>query len=288
MLAHTNPLAHGLVVLACCGALALYGWAWVRSPHRSDLRLWCWTVGLATLAASTSPTVERWGASSFTGHMVQHLLMIVVAAPLLVLARSVMTIGSAWPWRRSVAQRHLESWWRRSGPLLAPAAFVATLYLTHLTGIYDRALGNQLVHDGEHIAYLVTGCALWSALTASGRAIAPARVGAVFGVIAASALLGVVLLTATTPLIPTYAAELGASGALDDQRAAASLMWVGGMAITLPLLLVSVWRWAAAEQRIADRTEQLGFEASMPRYLETDVADRTPGVRPAEGADRTI
>ena len=41
--------------------------------------------------------------------------------------------------------------------------------------------------------------------------------------------------------------------ALDDQRAAASLMWVGGMAISLPLLVTAVWRWAATEQRIAER-----------------------------------
>lgn len=260
MLAHSSPLAHGLVILSCCGALAVYGWAWLHTRRRSTVRLWCWAGGLAALAASTSPTVERWGADSFTGHMVQHLLMIVVAAPLLVLARPVETIGSRWSprWAHSSEQRRVASWWRGAGPLLAPAAFVAALYITHLTGIYDAALRHQWVHHLEHIAYIATACALWSVVTASGRASAVLRVGAVFGVIASSALLGVVLLSATTPFVPTYAAELGTKAALDDQRAAASLMWVGGMAITLPLLIVSVWRWAAAEQRIAERAEQLG------------------------------
>jgi putative membrane protein len=93
-------------------------------------------------------------------------------------------------------------------------------------------------------------------VTANGRIAAPHRVGAVFGVIGGSALLGVILLSATAPLISTYALELGVEAALDDQRAAASLMWVGGMAITLPLLMVSVWRWAAAEERVAVRSEE--------------------------------
>jgi cytochrome c oxidase assembly factor CtaG len=133
--------------------------------------------------------------------------------------------------------------------------FLATLYVTHLTGIYDAALGDQLVHDVEHVAYVASACALWAVVTATGRSRSPGRVGAVFGVIGGSALLGVVLLSATTPLVPTYARELGVEGALDDQRAAASLMWVGGMAITLPLLIMSVWGWAAAEQRVAERSE---------------------------------
>jgi putative membrane protein len=70
-------------------------------------------------------------------------------------------------------------------------------------------------------------------------------------------MLGIVLLSASTPLFSTYLDRLGPDAALDDQRVAASLMWVGGMATTLPLLLVAVWRWASAEERIAARAEKL-------------------------------
>jgi putative membrane protein len=264
MLAHTSLLAHGAFVVACCVALGLYGAAWLASPRRSTVRLWSWTLGMVALAVSTAPTVERWAAASFTGHMVQHLLMIVVAAPLLVLARPVATFAAHWSpgWLRSAVHRRTSAWWRRSGPLVAPTVFLAVLYITHLTGIYDAALHSQPVHDLEHLAYVGAACALWAVVTAGGRASAAARVGAVFGVIGGSALLGVVLLTASTPLVPTYAIELGTDAAVDDQRAAASLMWVGGMAITLPLLIVAVWRWAAAEQRIAERSEAARDEAA--------------------------
>ena len=90
---------------------------------------------------------------------------------------------------------------------------------------------------------------------------AVARIGSVFGVIAGSALLGMILLPATEPLMPTYEARLGADEALDDQRSAAALMWASGMFTTLPLLVVAVWRWASTEQRVAQRAEALADAA---------------------------
>jgi hypothetical protein len=75
---------------------------------------------------------------------------------------------------------------------------------------------------------------------------------------------------------------LGIEAALDDQRAAASLMWVGGMAITLPLLIVSVWRWAAAEERIAERAESARSDHALvePRNR------KSPNAAPTRNTDR--
>ncbi len=82
-----------------------------------------------------------------------------------------------------------------------------------------------------------------------------------------SALLGVVSSSVPTPLVPTYARDLGVEAALDDQRAAASLMWVGSMAITRPPLIVSVWHWAAAEERIAERPESASSDHASAEPL---------------------
>ena len=269
MFAHTNPAEHVAIAAVGCAAVALYGWAWLHLPdsRRRTWRLWSWAGGVVALAVSTSSPVERIANESFTGHMVQHLLMIVVAAPLLVLARPVRTFadGLASGHGTTSTERRVARWWRTAGTVIAPGAFLAVLFVTHLTGIYDEALGNRWVHDAEHLAYLLAAVALWAVVCSAGQANAPGRVAGVFAVIGGSALLGVVLLTASSPLMDTYARSLGTPDALDDQRAAASLMWVGGMAISLPLLVTAVWRWAATEQRIAERAEQLeSASASTP------------------------
>lgn len=288
LFAHTAPAEHVAIAAVGCAAVALYGWAWLHLPEsrRRTWRLWSWAGGVLALTVSMAAPVERIAEESFTGHMVQHLLMIVVAAPLLVLARPVRTFvdGLAPGHGTSGAERSVARWWRTAGTVIAPAMFLVVLFVTHLTGIYDAALGNRFVHDAEHLAYLLAAVALWAVVGSAGQANAPGRVAAVFAVIGGSALLGVVLLTASSPLIDTYATSLGAD-ALDDQRAAASLMWVGGMAISLPLLVMAVWRWAATEQRIAERAEHLDAVAAAASASSTAAP---PEIRSPDRAERDV
>jgi putative membrane protein len=212
------------------------------------------------LAGATTPTVESLAERSFTGHMVQHLTMIVLAAPLLVISRPVEVLGSAGRRRRhrpGPVRRRMAQVWRRRGAVLAPLAFAAVLVLTHLTAVYDVALTNRWVHEAEHVAYAGAAIALWAAVRGTGTHRAFGRIAAVFAVIACTAFVGVVLISAGAALVPTYEARLGATEALADQRRAAALMWVTGMLTTLPLLLLAVWRWADAEERAARRSEAL-------------------------------
>ena len=241
LIAHTSSIEHGVIVGLGVMAVVVYGAGWCRIPGMSAWRLIAWCSGVTTLLVSIIPAMEAWAQRSFTGHMVQHLLMIVVAAPLLVVAapsRAVRSLGLI-PARVTPTERRVARWWRSNGAIASAGFFVIVLYTTHLTVIYDKALSNRLLHDVEHVAYIASAVALWTALRGRARRAATARIGAVFAVIAATALLGVVLLSASSPLVPTYETLLGPDDALTDQRAAASLMWVGGMATTLPLLLIS-------------------------------------------------
>ncbi len=155
--------------------------------------------------------------------------------------------------------RRLGALWHRGAAVIGPLVFVVVLFVTHLTSIYDRALHDRWVHEVEHAAYLLGAVLTWAALVGAGRRSASAaRVGAAFGLGVGGALLGMILLSATEPLVPTYEARLGAARALTDQRTAAALMWVGGMVTTVPLLVIAVWRWASTEERIARRSEALG------------------------------
>ncbi len=260
LLAHSG-IDHVLIGLAAAAAVGAYGWAWVRQPAPVAWRLWAWIGGVGAVLVASLPWMEALAEESFTGHMVQHLLVIVVAAPLLVVAQPVHTLGRAG-WlptasRMGPTGRRWAAVWRRYAPVLGPLFFVGVLFVTHLTSIYDVALDDRFVHELEHGAYLLGAVLTWSAVLGARQLGAAARVGAVFGVGAGGALLGMVLLSAKTPLIPTYEAQLGTERALSDQQSAAALMWIGGMATTVPLLLIAVWRWASAEERMARRAEAL-------------------------------
>ena len=261
MIAHSGA-DHLAIGLGGAVAVAVYSAAWLGDPRRVAWRLWSWTAGIVLLVVASMPAFERLAQERFTGHMVQHLLVIIGAAPLLVLARPLHTAMAARWMPATALGRRIGAAWHRTGPLLGPAMFVVVLFATHLTSVYDRALDHRVLHEAEHAAYLIGAVAMWAAVLGVGRSAAVARIGSVFGVIAGGALLGMILLSATAPLIPTYEARLGSEAALDDQRAAAAIMWVTGMLTTLPLLVLAVWRWAATEERVTRRAEALADAAT--------------------------
>lgn len=260
LLAHAG-VDHLAIGVAAAGVIGVYALAWMHQPNPVGWRLAAWAGGVVVVVAASLPWMERLAEQTFTGHMVQHLLVIIVAAPLLVVARPVHTMGRAGflPTASSMAPtgRRLATRWRHTAPVIGPLLLVAVLVVTHLSAVYDLALHDRLVHELEHAAYLTGAVLTWAAVLGPRPLGGPARVGAVLALAAGGALLGMILLTAPAPLIPTYEDRLGTVRALADQQSAAALMWIGGMATTVPLLVLAVWRWAAAEERIAGRAEAL-------------------------------
>ena len=252
ILAHQGYAGHAALIV---GVLAATAWFVHTRTYHWDAVV-AWGGGTGAFLVASSPPFEALADRTFTGHMVQHLLLIVVAAPLLVVAmvRS-RPLGGA---------RRLPRWLRSRNIWLAPVAalaFVAVLVVTHLTGIYEAALRHRWIHELEHGSYLVVAVAVWAAMLAGAtraRTVAPVgRILATFVLIGGTALLGVVLLSAPRALNDTYVDRLGATAALADQQAAGAIMWIGGMALTLPALVAAVWRWASAEEAIALRREQM-------------------------------
>ncbi len=256
MIAHASVPEHLMVLSVAALGLGAYGMGWRRLPNAQVSRLASWSAGVIVAVSATSPPLERWADESFTGHMVQHLLLIIAAPPLFVAARPISTLRRLLP-PPGRFERVCSRWWHRFGSIVAPACFVSVLFGTHLTPVYDAALRSRILHDAEHLAFLASAVAIWAVVSAPMTSGALGRVLAAFSVIAGSAVLGIVLTSADRPLIDTYVERLGRAAALRDQRDAASLMWIGGMALGLPLIMTAVWRWAALEDRIARRSEAL-------------------------------
>jgi putative membrane protein len=220
---------------------------------------WFALAGTAVVLAD-SPPVHAMADRSFTGHMLQHLLLLVVAAPALVLARPVETLAGLLPRRPVALARARRRRYDAAMVLVRPALAIVILVVIHVTSIYERALRSGTVHLLEHAGFVAAGWCLWSSVLASRVHRGAWRVASAFGATAATALLGMVLAT-SDPISATYVRRQGAAAALRDQQLGASLMWVGGMALTLPLVMVAVWRWAAAEERAEHRREQLASGA---------------------------
>lgn len=234
-------LAAGLALAGGLYAIGLRRLA-TRASGRGGLpawRVWCYAAGLGTLAIATLSPLHAWGERLLAIHMAQHLLLAVVAPPLLWLgAPLVPTLwGLPRPARRAVARllapRHLvrQAAARLARPLVAAPLHVATVALWHWPPLYDAAQGGALAHDLEHALFLGTALLYWWPVVypVGGRrplATGPALVYLVPPMVAGDAI-GALLSFAPEPLYATYAGTMGLS-ALADQRVAGLVMWVGG------------------------------------------------------------
>ncbi len=261
MIAHAGWGDQLLLAGAVIAGAAVYLWAWSEVRRGRPSLWWCATAVGAVLIADSGPFREL-AERSFTGHMVQHLIILCVAAPATVLARPMRVVSQALRRRGATAPtlRALEHGvgpLQHAAPLIGPLGAIVAMVVIHLTGVYDVALRVPIVHHLEHVAFLLAGVGLWAAVLAPRGQRGVWRVATSFAAVSALALLGMVLTTTSEPLSDVYAARMGVADAVADQHNGAALMWVGGMALTLPLVLVAVWRWASAEEQAVRRREQL-------------------------------
>jgi putative membrane protein len=239
-------------------ALAVAAVAYVRAARRTA-RPWplrrtlAWLAGLVAIAVALGSGVEAQDGRLLSAHMLQHMLLSVVAPPLLLIGAPATLALRALP-RASAARlsRLLRGRVLRGAchPLAALVAFVAVMALTHLTGLYELALRHPLVHVAEHGAYLLTALAFWAPLVAP--APAPHRlepIGALAYIMAAMPPMVAValVLAADTPRYPLYREP----GALADQHVAAAIMLAGAVLPALAVTFGVLWPALLREERRA-------------------------------------
>lgn len=223
-------------------------------------------LGAAALAAAgaVSPLFDALADRSFAWHMLQHLVLLYVVSLLVLLARPFELFAAI------AGKRQTARFVRASRPLhalalppVALAFFVATLWATHYSGLYEDSLENAWVHAGEHLLYLAAGTIFWLPVVAAPPvrpASFPMRLLYLAVALPQGALLAMALLSARTPLFPHYAAVLGsASAALADQRNAAAVMWIAGGLVVLGALLLTLGEWARRESEGVPSGSQTRF-----------------------------
>ncbi len=304
-------LAHGPVPTESpTAASLLFGWTWESIPTLAivgTVAWWLWAVrrvgaahprnpvpgrrtvaflaGMLALAFALVSGIERYDTSLFSIHMVQHVLLMLVAAPLLALAAPVtlvLRVSSAQTRRRWLLPLlHSRVVRFLAHPVVAWVMFAGTMWATHFSPLFNASLEDPVVHDLEHLLFL-SGALLfwWPAVAldpAPWRMSHPARVGYLFTQMTQNTFLAVVILNATTVLYPHYATLVRPWGisALEDQRLAAGIMWIAGDAIFLTAILAVVAGWMRAEARNEAREDRRADEElTQIRIRESRLAER--------------
>jgi putative membrane protein len=264
-------MLRNLPVWACAATAAVY-WCGNRAPVRVTStvsmvlrerrrRTVMFGTGLLVIIGSLSGPMDDLSDHWFWVHMTQHLLLVVVAAPLIVMgapwlapwrlighrARVTLTRtighGRAWAPLRSVLRP-------LSRPLGAWLAFNVTLLGWHLPVLYNLTLRNAGVHDLEHALLLLTAVLFWAQVLESPplrvRLSQPQQVAYLTLATIAGWLLALALSLPSTPIYQAYADQHhgdSVTSAVTDQQLAAGMMWVPGSIPYSIGVLVVLYRW---------------------------------------------
>ena len=206
--------------------------------------------GLGTLAVALAWPLAALDQELFWAHMAQHVLILAVAPPLILLGRPWSTIPRVLPvgLRRKTARAVAGRSWL--SPPVALAAFCGVLVAWHIPVLYDATLRSSAVHVLEHALFLAAGLLFWSQLIDSPPFRSPLDAGrralwAALGMAVGSAV-GLALAFASAPLYSGYAnlpSRPGRISALADQHLAAGIMWVPGSIPFVAAFIVFVCRW---------------------------------------------
>jgi putative membrane protein len=207
--------------------------------------------GLATMAAAVTGPVHELAERSFSGHMIQHMLFIVVAAPLLGAGGAALPITLAVPRRiRRPINRlraHPASRWLRrpaNRTVIGGVLFTGGFWIWHLPALYVLAVRHPAVHALEHVSFVAVAWMLWAVVLTPDRhrLTGPLAFLLLFAVGMAGAALGAVLTFAPSPLYPPDAYG-NAGDALADQQLAGLIMWVPMDLVVLVCALGIFRRW---------------------------------------------
>jgi putative copper resistance protein D len=269
-----------LPLLGVAVAAASYAWAARRvtragrRPH-PPWRVACFMGGLAAIILALSSPIEAYEGVLFSVHMVQHMLLELVAAPLLLLgAPATLALRAASP---SVRRRLLSVLHSRvvtviSFPLIGWVLFAAVNWGWHFSGLYDQALENQALHYFQHATFLLAALLFWwpviGADPSRWRLPYPVRLFYLFLAMPQNSFLGVALMSAPAVLYPHYLTNTRAWGpsGLADQSVGGILMWVGGDLVFLVAMGAVVAAWVRHEDRRTARLDaRLDAEAAGRR-----------------------
>ena len=247
---------------------------WRDGQHRGA-KLWqvaSFACGwLITLLALVSP-MHALSEQLFSAHMVQHELLMVIAAPLLVLGRPmvVMLWGLPRHWRPIVGgvahNRSVRSVWAvLTRPFDAWLIHGIVIWLWHVPVLFQATLQSEAAHAAQHISFVATALLFWWAIIhPARRAALGMSVVYLFTTAVHTGALGALMSFARTPWYPEYASRSAAWGLtpLGDQQLAGMIMWIPASLVYLVAALLIVRRWLGDSEWAVTQRQRASFAVS--------------------------
>jgi putative membrane protein len=230
---------------------------WRHSGTGKGLRKWeamAFAGGWFALIVALVSPVHAWGQVLFSAHMTQHEILMLVAAPLLVLARPLIAFMWALPlgWSRQVGTFSKNGWLQQSWrvitiPIVAWVIHAVALWTWHVPALFEAVLHNEWVHTAQHLSFLLSALLFWWALIHGRQGWMGYGAAAlyVFTTSLHSGLLGALLTFSGSVWYPSYVGLTNSWGLtpLEDQQLGGLIMWIpaGVLYAIAGLALVAGW-----------------------------------------------
>ena len=251
---HAHPDA--LIGLAALEAAYLLAVGPIRERYNladeiDPRRVATFTTGvLVILVALLSPIHELSDSYLFSAHMVQHVLLTLIAPPLLIIGSPDWIIRPLlrpdWAFRVARVLTH---------PVVAFASFNIIFSMWHIPGLYNLSVTNHGVHIVEHLVFMAAAVMMWWPLASNmpelPRLIYPLQIAYLFLLSIAQLILFAPITFSSKPLYEWYAnaPRIWDVSALADQQVGGIIMKMGGGLIFLTLIVVLFFRWFSEQER---------------------------------------
>lgn len=263
---------------------ALTAW-YLVSVHRLSRRgrSWPWQriaaffTGVAVLVVAVVSGLASYDDSVFTMHIVQHLLLMMVAPPLLALGAPITLAVQASSRRaqtRVVKLLHSRALRMLTFPLIAGTLYYVAMYAELLTPVYPYTVEHPFAHSVSHLVMFSLGCLYWWPVLAvdhlPSRPAFPFRLVALFMGMPLEAFLGVAIMNRSASIAPEHT--------LSDTHAGGAVFWGASMLVTLGASMVVLAQWMRSEQRQAAREDRRPGAAEDRRLVHWNAARAAKGL----------
>ncbi|HEY7298384.1 MAG TPA: cytochrome c oxidase assembly protein [Xanthobacteraceae bacterium] len=217
----------------------------------------CFVIGWGVVAAALTSPLCNLSVALFSARVTQHIVLTLVAAPLVVLGRPERAFAAFLPLRMVGALL------KKHGMGIGAAGFAVTMWTWHLPGPYDATLQNNYAYWAMHITTFGSALIFWHALLFHGATRTGSALVAAFGTAMQMSLLGAVLTLAPRALFAVHSTTTWPWGLspLEDQQLGGLIMWVPAGVLFTVYGIVAFGRWMASFEA-APATLEIGGSAA--------------------------